>query len=122
MLRADPDDESRGWGLFGQFGISDGNPNPVKFVANGGIAGRTLFPGRPLDTFGVGYFYVGLSSQFKSLLNPVLPQQDETGVELFYNLAITPWCRLTADLQVARPSTRIYDTVIIPGLRLQIVF
>ena len=49
-------------------------------------------------------------------------QQNEDGVELFYNMAITPWCRLTADLQVGRPSTRIYDTVILAGLRLQIVF
>ena len=41
-------------------------------------------------------------------------------VELFYNLAITPWARLTADLQVAEPSTRKFDTVIIPGSRLQV--
>jgi porin len=121
-LRVDPADEKRAWGIFGQFGISDGDPNPIKFVANGGIAGRSLLPGRSIDTFGVGYFYVGLSSEFKSLLAPVLPQQDEDGVELFYNLAVTPWCRLTADLQVARPSTRIFDTVIIPGMRLQISF
>ena len=121
-LIVDPDDESRGWGVFGQFGISDGNPNPIRFNANGGIAGRSLLPGRPLDTFGIGYFYVGLSSRFKSLLATVLPQQDETGVELFYNMTITPWCRLTADLQVARPSTRTFGTVLIPGLRLQISF
>ena len=119
-LRVDPADESRSWGIFGQFGISDGNPNPIRFVANGGIAGRSLIPGRVLDTFGVGYFYVGLSSEFESLLRPVLPQRDETGVELFYNVAITPWCRLTGDLQVARPSTRAFDTVLILGLRLQI--
>jgi porin len=121
-LRVDPTDEKRNWGMFGQFGISDGNPNPVRFVANGGIAGRSLLPGRKLDTFGVGYFYIGLSSEFKALLAPYLPQQNEDGVELFYNMAITPWCRLTADLQVARPSTRIYDTVIILGLRMQITF
>ena len=121
-LVVDPSDESRGWGVFGQFGVSDGNPNPIRFVSNGGFAGRSLIPGRALDSFGVGYFHVGLSSEFKSLLATALPQQNEDGVELFYNMAITPWCRLTADLQVARPSTRMFDTVLIPGLRLQINF
>ena len=91
-------------------------------MANGGVAGRSLIPGRSLDTFGVGYTFVGTSSAFKSLLAPIRPQQDETGVEFFYNLAITPSCRLTADLQVFRPSTKAFDTVIIPGLRLQIDF
>ena len=29
FLWQDPDKPSRGWGLFGQFEASDGNPNPV---------------------------------------------------------------------------------------------
>jgi porin len=118
----DPYDEKRTWGVFGQFGLSDGNPNPIRFVANSGIAGRSMLPRRRLDTFGVGYFYLGLSDQFKALAGPFLPQQDEYGVELFYNYAVTPWCRLTYDLQVARPSTQGLDTAIITGLRLQLRF
>lgn len=121
-LWVDDADEKRGWGVFGQFGISDGNPNPVQFVANSGIGGRSMFPGRTLDTFGIGSFYMGLSENFKTITRPFHPQQDEYGVELFYNCAITPWCRLTANLQVARPSTVGLDNVIIPGLRLQILF
>ena len=121
-LWQDECDPERMWGLFGQFGISDGNPNPIRFVANGGIAGRTMIPGRPLDTFGVGFFYLGLSDDFKSLLSPILPQQDEYGVELFYNYAVTPWCRFTTDLQVVRPSTQGIDTSIIPGVRLSVMF
>jgi porin len=121
-LWADPCDEKRNWGVFGQFGVSDGNPNPVKFVANGGVGGRSMLPGRTLDTFGVGYFYLGLSDGFKALSRPLLPQRDEYGVELFYNYAVTPWARLTGDLQIARPSTAGLDTAIIPGLRFQILF
>lgn len=121
-LWVDPCDESRTWGVFGQFGLSDGNPNPIRYVANGGIAGRSMLPGRDLDTFGVGYFYLGLSSEFKALAAPVLPQRDESGVEVFYNIAVTRWCRLTADLQVARPSTRALSTAIIPGARMEVVF
>lgn len=36
--------------------------------------------------------------------------------------AVTPWCRLTGDLQVAEPSTSAANTVIIPGIRLQTIF
>jgi porin len=121
-LWVDPCDDNRTWGIFGQFGISDGNPNPIRYVANGGIGGRSPIAGRTLDTFGVGFFYLGLSDQFKSLTRPLLPQQDEYGAELFYNYAITPWARFTADIQFARPSTIALDTAIIPGIRLQILF
>jgi porin len=81
-----------------------------------------MIPGRTLDSFGVGYFYLGLSDNYKQLARPFLPQRDEYGMELFYNLAITPWCRLTGDFQVARPSTIGLDTAIITGLRLQVLF
>jgi porin len=121
-LWVDPSDEKRTWGVFGQFGLSDGNPNPIRHVANGGIGGRSMIPGRRLDTFGLGFFYLGLSNEFKTLTAPILSQRDEYGVELFYNYAITPWCRLTYDFQVARPSTRALDTAIITGLRLQLNF
>ncbi len=121
-LWVDAAEERRNWGLFGQFGVSDGNPNPVRFVANGGVGGRSMVPGRKYDTFGFGYFYLGLSDDFKALARPILPQRDEYGVELFYNLAVTPWARLTADLQVARPSTVAFDAAVIPGVRFQLLF
>lgn len=121
-LWVDVSDEKRNWGVFGQFGLSDGNPNPIRYVANGGIGGRSMFTGRTLDTFGIGYFYLGLSENYKALTQPLLPQRDEFGAELFYNYAITPWCRLTGDMQIARPSTVEFDTAIITGLRLQLLF
>jgi len=121
-LWVDAADEKRSWGLFGQFGVSDGNPNPIRFVANAGLGGRSMRPGRNLDTWGAGFFYMGLSSNFKTLARPFVPQRDEYGVELFYNYALTPWCRLTGDIQIARPSTVAFDPVVITGLRLQLLF
>ena len=121
-LWVDPCDEKRNWGIFGQFGISDGNPNPIRFVANAGLGGRSMLSGRTYDTFGMGAFYLGLSDNFKTLSQPISPQRDEFGVELFYNYAILPWCRLTYDLQIARPSTIAFDNPIINGLRLQVLF
>lgn len=121
-LWVNPCDEKQNWGLFGQFGISDGNPNPIRYVANGGIGGRSMIAGRKLDTFGIGYFYLGLSDNFKALTRPLVPQRDEFGGEIFYNFAITPWARLTTDLQIVRPSTAAFNTAIIPGIRFQMLF
>jgi porin len=121
-LWVDPRDQTRTWGFFGQFGLSDGNPNPVRYVANGGIGGRSMFAGRTLDTFGIGYFYLGLSDDFTTLVSPIIALQDEPGIEVFYNFAVTPWCRLTYDLQVVNPSVTALDTAIITGLRLQTLF
>jgi porin len=117
--RADP---QRNWGVFGQFGVSDGNPNPIQYVANGGIGGRSMLPGRSQDTFGVGVFYLGLSSEFKRLARPFVPQDDEYGFETFYNYAVTPWCHVTGDLQVVNPSTISVDTAVITGMRVQVLF
>ena len=118
----DSADETRTWGVFGQFGVSDGNPNPIAYTANAGVGGRSMMQNRKLDSMGAGFFYVGLSDSFKALSAPILRQQNECGVELFYNWAFTPASRLTLDLQVASPSTQAFDAVIIPGLRMQLLF
>jgi porin len=120
-LWVDEADSARNWGVFGQFGLSDGNPNPILYTTNVGVAGHGMGE-RRLDSMGVGYFYVGLSEEYKQLAAPILPQQNESGVEFFYNYAISPSSRITTDLQIATPSTQRFDTVIIPGLRLQLLF
>jgi porin len=116
------DDETRAIGFFGSAGVSDGQANPIKYSFSGGIGGRSPFHRRPLDTFGAGFFYTGLSDDFKRLTLPFSPQRDERGVETFYNYAVTPWCRFTTDLQVVRPSTRAAETSVILGARLQLLF
>lgn len=118
----DAADSQRNWGVFGQFGVSDGNPNPIRYVINGGVGGRSMLPSRKLDTFGAGIFYLGLSNRFQQLARPFVPQEDEYGFETFYNFAVTPWCRLTGDLQVVNPSTVSYSTAVATGMRLQILF
>jgi len=68
---------------------------------------------------GVGYFYDGLGSDFKSLVStlPATDIQDIQGVELYYNAAITPWFHLTGDLQIVDNQNVADDTAIILGLR-----
>lgn len=103
FLVQDPNDPKIGWGLFGQFGYSDGNPNAFQGHGFIGLAGHNMMAGRQLDRWGVAYFSYRLSDAFKDTL-PIFEQLDpDKGVEIFYNWAVTPWFRLTADAQWERP-------------------
>jgi len=46
--------------------------------------------------------------------------QNVQSVELYYNYAVTPWFRLTADLQVLQNQNGDDDTAYILGLRAKI--
>lgn len=121
-LWMDPCNEKRTWGVFSLLGLSDGNPNPIQYTAAVGIGGQVMRASRPADTFGVGLFHLGLSSEFKALAAPIQAQQDEFGLEWFYNASLTKNVRLTGDVQFVRPSTRAFDTAVIPGIRLLAAF
>jgi porin len=109
-----------GFGLFGQFGISDGNPSRLYWSALMGVGGTGLIPGRSRDNWGIGYYYDAPSTDLKKDL-PLLTIRDEQGVEIFYNFAVTPWFTVGVDLQVINPSLG-EDTIILPGLRSVIRF
>jgi porin len=121
-LWVDPTDKTRSWGVFGNFGISDGKPNPIKWSAIAGIAGSSPIPNRKLDTFGIAYYYLGYSDDFKDVAKVITPVRDEHGVEIFYNAAVTPWCHLTTDLQVITPTLERAETSLVLGLRMKIDF
>jgi porin len=110
-----------GVGLFGQFEISDGNPNKLYWMIFGGVGGTGLIPGRSLDNWGVGYYYAALSPHLKDSLAPTLRIRNEQGWEIFYNFALTPWLVLGADLQIIRPGLA-NQTAVFPGLRTVIRF
>ena len=112
-------DSEGGWGVFARFGISDGNPNPVKFNLAGGLGGKGLLPQRKQDTWGVGVFYLDLSDE--DLLED-LNVGDETGGELFYNIAVTPWFRVTLDAQVIDSALPAADTAWVLGVRMHLDF
>ncbi|WP_231616124.1 carbohydrate porin [Novipirellula artificiosorum] len=119
-LYVSPDDPTRSWGVFGNVGIADDNPNPFNWAANIGVGGSNPIGNRPQDTFGIGYFYTGVSEPLKQIAPILLPLQDEQGVEMFYNVGVTPWCHVTADLQVVEPSRERADTLLMFGLRAKI--
>lgn len=107
-------DSDGGWGLFARFGVSDGNPNLVKWNAAGGVGGTGLFPGRDSDRWGLGTFYLAMSDE--DLLEG-LGVDDEVGGEIFYNVAVTPWLRVTLDTQVIDSALPVGDTAWVLALR-----
>lgn len=112
-----------GWGGFGLVNVSDGNPNPVKWSVIGGLAGNNLLPGRELDRWGLGYFHYGLSQLLiDGLARFAIRRRSESGFEAFYNLALTPWLRLSADVQYVDPWNTTRARACYAALRLQTKF
>ena len=48
-------DTKRGIGIFFNFGATDGEANPIKYSYSMGVGGKGVIPGRPHDTFGIGW-------------------------------------------------------------------
>ncbi|MGI9521414.1 MAG: carbohydrate porin [Hyphomicrobiaceae bacterium] len=110
-----------GVGLFGQFGISDGNPTRLFWSAHIGLGGTGLISGRSQDTWGAGYYYYSWSNPLKDALSRKDRLRNEQGFEIFYNYEVMPWLTVGADLQVAE--TGAGDaTAVFTGLRSVIEF
>ena len=93
-----------------------------------------MIPGRPADTFGVGWARTEFSDHFVRFLREQLRLglEREDALEVYYNFAITGWLNATLDLQVIEPalqkrlgsSGRLenVDTTVVAGLRLRARF
>jgi porin len=132
----------RGVGVFGRLGVSDGNPNFMKFFGSFGVGGKGMFESRPFDQFGLGYYYININSPtVQGLLQTRDFLRNEYGFEAFYNVALTRWALLTPDIQVVRGAQRdilsivqgplgmlpridktSIGTATVLGLRLQLLF
>jgi porin len=91
-------------------------------------------PGRPRDTFGIGW----ARTQFSDELLPVLRERTDIGLdkedafEMYYNASLTGWLNATLDLQVIDPAQKKVldspgrlknvDTAVVAGLRLYMRF
>jgi len=100
-------DPKHGIGVFFSFGASDGNPNPIKYSFLAGVGGKGV-PGRMDDSYGAGF----ARTQFSSAFIPFLRQRlglgldHEDAIEIYYNLALTGWLSVTANLQVIDPGLK----------------
>lgn len=122
----DPDNQNRNFGVFGQFSISDANPNPIHWFFNIGFGGTGLFEQRSADKWGIGYFQTEFSDTLQASLIDVLDLQlgAERGIEAFYSFSLRENLDLTFDLQHVEPAiaSNLSDWVTIGGLRLRAQF
>ena len=115
-LHQSPDNPDEGIGLFGELGISDGNPNALRWSMQIGVGGKGLIPGRSRDNWGAAWYYEGISEHLKDAVAPETFIRDEQGFELFYDFAVTAWCDIGASVQVIMPGLAS-TTAVVPGVR-----
>jgi len=121
FLWQDPDKPSRGWGLFGQFEASDGNPNPVGASVILGLGGSA--PGRLDDRWGVAWFDYMFSAHLKAGLAAIGEGlRDEKGLEAYYDMAVADHVRFGPDAQVIWPGTPGKAAALFLGVRARLVF
>lgn len=97
----------KGVGLFGRFGVSEGDPIPAEYLFSFGVGGKGLIPSRDFDRFGIGYYYTSIDNP--TFQRPFVTRsflRDEWGFEAFYNVALTRWLLLTPDVQVIGPAQK----------------
>jgi len=111
-------DPKRGIGAFFSAGVTDGNPNPIKYALMGGIGGKGVVPGRPDDSFGVGVAQTHFSDEFVPFLRQHLNLglDNENTLEMYYNFAVTKWLAVSADLQIIDPALKKALSPSGPGL------
>ena len=127
-------DPKHGVGVFFGFGASDGNPNPVKYAFLTGLGGKGVVPGRPDDSLGIGIARTQFSNAFVPFLRQQfnLGLQHEDAIEMYYNISVTQWLNVTADLQVINPGLKKalneigrlanVDTAVVGGARVRVRF
>jgi len=113
-----------GWGLFVQAAVANEETSPVTSLFVVGLGGNGLFKSRRRDEFGISYAYSGISEELIDALDPITigRLRGEHLFETFYNVYITPWLRLTGDLQIISPVRPRADTAVVPGVRLEVIF
>ena len=112
-IHAEADDPTQGFGLFGRIGFADDDTNPIASFFSLGIGGKGIIPSRDNDRFGIGWYYMNTSSELPGDLG----LGHEQGVEIFYNIAVTPWLQITPDIQIINPAVEKNDTTVVLGIR-----
>jgi porin len=92
-----------GIGIFGRIGSAQHRTNPIERDASIALFAHGLLNARRYDSFGVGFYHNEFSSDLKDDIKELsagtAKLSDESGVEVFYDLAITPAVRLIPSYQ-----------------------
>ena len=114
--------DDRGWGMWGRANICDNELTAIAWSVAGGIGGHSPFEGRENDRWGLGLFYYSFADYLQDPEFVTVPLENECGMELFYNATLTPWMRLTGDLQIIDPGVPSKDLAVLLGLRATVRF
>ena len=118
FIRQDPANPARGWGIFGKLSLWDGNPTPLRWSMNLGLAGSPPIATRQRDRFGLAYFRVSASKPLRNGLAPILELGPEQGAEAFYTFdAARGRVRATLTAQIVDPVIKSAKTAAFLGLR-----
>jgi len=112
-------DDERGLFCFARYAWADEDVSEACQHVGGGFVQRGTFGDRRDDEAGVFVSWVDLSDDENAGF-----AQDETTVELYYRIAITPFFAITPDLQyIVNPSgDRDIDDSIVGSLRFELAF
>ncbi len=116
------DFEPEGIGVFFRFGYTPEDRNPWNIFVSGGVGGRGVIPSRPNDRYGLGFYALIESDDLKD--QPILGDALDTewGMEVFYNIAITPWLQFTPDLQYIQSGLPGTNDAVVVAMRIQMYF
>jgi porin len=108
MLYRVPGTQDQGLAGFARLAGLPVAQNVVSLYADAGLTYKGLVPGRPNDTAGIAFAYLGVSPAAQSLDrdtrlfsgNPAFPIRDhEIILEVTYQAELTPWWNVQPDLQ-----------------------
>lgn len=113
------DNDMQGLIAFGQFGMSPSNRNDMSRYVGGGLEYIGPIPKRDKDKVGIA---VG-SGTFAARLGDITSQiGNETALEMFYRVQVTPWFYLQPDVQFIMNPSGTYANSCAIGLRSVITF
>jgi len=103
--------------------VADKSPSFARWSITGTVEALGPLASRPLDRMGLAGWYTAWNDSYEDELRLLRTSpRDVYGFELYYNLAINCWLRLTADLQLVQNLDKAYDLAVFPGGRLVLNF
>ncbi|MDG2127163.1 MAG: carbohydrate porin [Fuerstiella sp.] len=116
----DPCDPRHSWRVFDRVDIFNGNQNPMQWLLSFGIGDGSPLTDRRDDSFGIGWFYTGISDEMSPVVSGLLNHGQ--GIELYCTFSVSECCRITPDLQIVEPNAVTADVAVVPGLRALVKF
>jgi carbohydrate-selective porin OprB len=122
QIYRESDADDQGLGFFARYGYRHGDINQVQNFWSAGLSYEGLIPSRDRDSLGAAVYQSIPSRQLNDRVNRWA--EAETGLEVFYALAVTRWLVVTPDFQyISSPGIdSSQDDVIVLGCRTRISF